>query len=114
MKSLINPDTSGFGCKTVCFVKTNGDLCFETDKSERQKKIMNELVKGECYKYTYDGLNSPIYIGRYLRTNDNRSFFQEDNGKEICIAYSTHTLIYFMSVISQTSKKHTIFEKPAF
>ena len=36
------------------------------------------------------------YIGKYLRTNDNRSFFQEDNGKKICIVYSNHTIIYFI------------------
>ena len=91
-------DTSDFGCKTICLVRTNGDLYYETDKSETQKTIINELVKDKYYKYTYDGLDSPKYIGKYLRTNDNISFFQEDNGKEICIAYSTHTLIYFMSV----------------
>jgi len=94
----LNDDTSGFGCKTICFIKTNGDLCFETDKSERQNRIINELVKGKYYKYTYTSLDTAIYIGRYLRTNNNRSFFQEDNGKEICIVYSKYTLIYFKSV----------------
>ena len=43
-------DTSDFGCKTICLVRTNGDLYYETDKSERQKTIINELVKDkfEC------------------------------------------------------------------
>ena len=89
-------DTSDFGCKTICLVRTNGDLYYETDKSETQKTIINELVKDKYYKYTYAGLDSPKYIGKYLRTNDNRSFFQEDNGKKICIVYSNHTIIYFI------------------
>ena len=38
-------DTSDFGCKTICLVRTNGDLYYETDKSETQKTIINELVK---------------------------------------------------------------------
>ena len=58
----LNNDTSGFGCKTICFIKTNGDLCFETDKSDRQNKIINELVKGKYYKYTYTSLDIAIYI----------------------------------------------------
>ena len=72
-----NNNTSEFGCKTLCFVKTNGVLYFETDKSTPQKKIISELVKGKYYKYIYTGLDSPIYIGKYLRTNNNKSFFQE-------------------------------------
>ena len=78
-------DTSDFGCRTICLVRTNGDLYYETDKSETQKTIINELVKDKYYKYTYAGLDSPKYIGKYLRTNDNRSFFQNIKNALKCI-----------------------------
>lgn len=94
----LDDDISDFGCRTICFVKTNGDMCAEIDKSKIQKKIINKLVKGKYYKYTYNELDSPIYIGKYLRTNNNRSFFQEDNGNKICISYSKDMLVYFISV----------------
>lgn len=91
-------NATGFGCKTVCFVRTNGDLHSDANTREAQTQITNELVTGKRYKYAYSGLNLPIYIGKYLRTDGNRSFFQEDDGKEICIVYSSDLLIYFISM----------------
>ncbi len=85
-----------FGCKIRIFIRTNSDMWCSYDKSEEQKQIINQLVEGKCYKYYYTGLKSPIYVGRYLQTKDNKqSFFKEDNGEEICIWYSNDTLIHF-------------------
>jgi len=98
MEEFNGPDD--FGCRTICFVYRNGDMCTRPDKREAQQRIINNLIKGKRYKYMYFEIDSREYgyMGEYLYSNNNNVYFKQDDGSKICICCPSDMLIHFISV----------------